>query len=153
MGFIGAISYLLYPSGVPSADGYSYRIVQTVAYHGLMVAQCVFAIAYDDLDFNWKNIRNDAIAVLGMTAWAIIGNELYSGVLKTACNCVENCPHSITIYENYFNWFFVKHDCLYSIPDNIDVFISPFIMLFAIFGLCSLIRFVSIKILDYAHKK
>ena len=48
MGLIGAVMYLSYPAGVAEADGYSYRIVQTVIYHGLMLAQGVFAIAFKD---------------------------------------------------------------------------------------------------------
>ena len=40
--------YIVYPAGVPEADGYSYRIVQTVIYHGLMIAQGVFSIAFKE---------------------------------------------------------------------------------------------------------
>ena len=153
MGFVGAVAYLVYPSGVSSADGYSYRILQTVLYHGLMIAQGVFAIAYDELNFEWKNVKYDAIAIFGLAVWAYLGNTLYSGVLTEACACVENCPHLITVYNHEFNWFFVMHDCFYAIPDDVDVYIAPFLMIFGVFGLCSLVRFVSIKILNACKKK
>ena len=152
MGLIGAIAYLLYPAGVASADGYSYRIVQTVIYHGLMVAQGVFAIALNDLDLKWSNLKYDAISIVALTVWALLGNTLYSGVLTETCNCVEGCTNIITVYDHDFNWFFVKHDALYIISDEIDIYFAPFLMIVVIFGLCSLIRFISIKLLDVFNK-
>lgn len=153
MGLVGAMMYILYPAGVPASDGYSYRIVQTVIYHGLMIAQGIFAIAYNDLDLSWKSIKYDLIAILSLTAWAMIGNTLYSGVITEACDCVEGCTNVITIYDYDLNWFFVKHDPLYIIPDEIDIYFAPFIMIFAIFGMCALIRFISIKVLDVFEKR
>ena len=146
MGLVGALMYLIYPAGVAEADGYSSRIVQTVLYHGLMIAQGVFAIAYNDLDLNWKSIKYDLFAILGLTLWAMLGNTLYSGEVKEACNCVEGCTNLITVYEHDFNWFFVKHDALYIIPDDIDIYFAPFIMIVAIFGMCALVRFISLKL-------
>ena len=37
MGMIGATLYLVYPAGVNEADGDSYRIIQTVLYHWLII--------------------------------------------------------------------------------------------------------------------
>ena len=153
MGFIGALAYIAYPVGVSSADGYSYRVVQTVLYHGLMVAHGVFAIAFKDLDLNWKTIKYDLIAILGLTVWAFIGNTLYSGVVTETCNCVEGCTNLVTVYSHDFNWFFVKHDALYILDDTIDVYFAPFIMIVAIFGLCALVRFVGTKILEFVEKR
>lgn len=152
MGLVGAVAYMVYPSGVPSTDGYSYRVIQTVLYHGLMIAQGVFAIALKDIDLEWKNVKYDAFAILGLTIWAYLGNTLYSGTLMETCTCIENCPHNLTIYDHDFNWFFVKHDCFYVIPDTIDVYIAPFIMVFGIFGMCCLVRFIGLKVLN-AHNK
>jgi hypothetical protein len=153
MGLVGAMMYIIYPAGVPASDGYSYRIVQTVIYHGLMIAQGIFAIAYNDLDLSWKSIKYDLIAILSLTLWAMIGNTLYSGVITEACDCVEGCTNVITIYDYDLNWFFVKHDPLYIIPDEIDIYFAPFIMILAIFGMCALIRFISIKVLDVFEKR
>ena len=153
MGLVGAMMYLVYPAGVAEADGYSYRIVQTVLYHGLMVAQGVFAIAYKDLDLSWKSAKYDLFAILGLTIWAMIGNTLYSGVVTETCGCVEGCTNMITVYDHDFNWFFVKHDALYILPDDTDIYFAPFIMIFAIFGMCALIRFISIKLLAIFDKE
>lgn len=153
MGLVGALMYMTYPAGVSSADGYSYRIVQTVLYHGLMIAQGVFAIAFNDLDLSWKSAKYDLIAILGLTVWAFLGNTLYSGTVKETCTCVEGCTNIITVYDHDFNWFFVKHDALYVIPDDIDIYIAPFMMIGAIFGMCALIRFISIKLLKVFYKE
>lgn len=147
LGLIGAMMYLVYPAGVSEADGYSYRIVQTVIYHGLMVAQGVFAIAFNDLDLRWKTLKYDLIVILCLTLWAMLGNTLYSGTVKEACDCVEGCTNMITVYDHDFNWFFVKHDALYIIPDDIDIYFAPFMMIAAMFGMCSLIRFLSTMLL------
>jgi hypothetical protein len=59
----------------------------------------------------------------------------------------------ITIYNYDLNWFFVKHYPLYIISDEIDIYFAPFIMILAIFGMCALIRFISIKVLDVFEKR
>lgn len=152
MGLIGALMYLTYPAGVASADGYSYRILQTVIYHGLMIAQGVFAIAFNDLDLKWNTLKYDAIAILVLTVWALLGNTLYSGVITETCSCVEGCTNIVTVYNHDFNWFFVKHDALYIISDEIDIYFAPILMIIVIFGMCCLIRFISIKLLDFFNK-
>lgn len=153
MGLVGALMYLSYPAGVTSADGYSYRILQTVAFHGLMIAHGVFAIAFNDLDLSWKNAKYDLISIGFLTVWAFLGNTFYSGVITEPCECVEGCTNLITTYNHDFNWFFVKHDALYIISDEIDVYFAPFLMVIIVFGMCALTRFVSIKILEVYNKK
>lgn len=143
LGLIGALMYLVYPAGVSEAEGYSYRIVQTVLYHGLMVAQGVFAIVFKDIDLNWKSFEYDVIVILCLTLWAMLGNAIYSGTVEATCTCKEGCTEIINTYNQNFNWFFVKHDALYIIPDDIDIYFAPFIMIIAISGMSALIRFLS----------
>ena len=148
LGLIGALMYLVYPSGVATPDGkffdgYTYRIVQTVLYHGLMVAQGVFAIVFKDIDLNWKNFEYDVIVILCLALWAMLGNAIYSGTVEVKCTCSEECTETVYAYLNDFNWFFVKHDALYIIPDDIDIYFAPFIMLIVISGMSALIRFLS----------
>ena len=152
MGMIGALMYLTYPAGVPSADGYSYRIVQTVLYHGLMIAQGIFAIAFEDVDLSWKTLKFDIIAIVLLVVWAYIGNTLYSGVVTEQCECVEGCIHTITTYDHDFNWFFVKHDALYVISDDIDMYFAPFIMIGSIFSMCVISRLIGFAVLKSVKK-
>lgn len=158
LGMIGALMYLTYPAGVKTGageffDGYTYRIIQTVLYHGLMVAQGVFAIAFGDIELKWSNFKYDIIIILCLTVWAMLGNEVYNGVVYGPCDCVEGCLEEVVIYNEQHNWFFVKHDPLYIFPDETDSYYSPFIMIGGITGMCALIRFLANKILGIFRKK
>lgn len=157
LGMIGAIAYLVYPAGVQNGagdyfDGYTYRIVQTVIYHGLMVAQGVFAIFYKEIDINWKNFKYDVYTVLGLTVWSLLGNYTYTGRVVKQCDCSEGCEAIIDVYNNSPNWFFTKHDVLYIISDEIDVYIAPFMMIVGIIGLSALVRFLSGLLYKYINK-
>ena len=145
MGLVGALMYLVYPSGVATADGYSYRIVQTCVYHGLMIAQGVFAIAYGECDLRWKTAKYDLVAIVALAVWAFLGNTLYAGTVYEECTVAEGLTHSVAVYDHAPNWFFVKHDALYLISDEIDVYFVPFAMIAVIFGMCALVRFIGIK--------
>lgn len=158
LGMIGALMYLVYPAGVRNGageyfDGYTYRIIQTVLYHGLMVAQGVFAIAYGDVKLKWSNFKYDIITVLGVTVWAMFGNLAFTGTVYEQCNCVEGCLEMIKVYEEEPNWFFVQHDPLYIFPNETDGYYSPFIMIGAITGMCALMRFISDKLLTLFGNK
>ena len=158
LGLIGALMYLCYPAGVRNGageyfDGYTYRIIQTVLYHGLMVAQGVFAIAFGDIELKWKDFKIDVVTVLCMVVWAMLGNLIYTGTITITCTCVEGCTEIIKIYENEPNWFFVQHDALYIIPDDIDGVIAPFMMIIAITGMCALIRFLGLQLLKVFKKE
>lgn len=118
MGLIGALMYLTYPSGVSSADGYSYRIVQTVLYHGLMIAQGVLALAFGDVKLSWKNIVYDVIAIACMSLWAVIGNVAYG----------TYTPEGLDSY----NWFFVISDPFGVFSDKVGQFVLPFAMIVVI---------------------
>lgn len=153
MGMIGATLYLVYPAGVNEADGYSYRIIQTVLYHGLMIAYGVFSIAFSDLNLGRKTIKYDLVAITSLALLAFVANHLYSGVIEEVCGCKEGCLEVIKVYDFDFNWFFVKHDPLYIIPDEIDVFFAPFLMIFVIFFMCFFTRILGRKILKKTSKK
>lgn len=157
LGLIGALMYLVYPAGVRTGsgdyfDGYTYRIIQTVLYHGLMVAQGVFAIAFGDVKLEWKTFKYDVIIILCITVWAMFGNLVYTGEVYQECGCVEGCTELIEIYSEELNWFFVRHDALYIFPDEYDGYFAPFMMIGAISGMCALIRFLS-NLLLKAFKK
>lgn len=152
LGMFGGIMYLVYPAGVNAADGYSYRIIQTVLYHGLMIAQGVFTIFFNELEKDLKNVKYDIAIIVLVALWAMIGNTLYSGTIQETCNCVENCPHMVTTYDHDFNWFFVKHDALYIIPDEYDGFIAPFMSTGAFALLTFLARFVYTKVVKKISK-
>lgn len=117
LGLIGALMYITYPSGV--ADGkvfaFSYRIVQTMMYHGLVVAHGIFSLAFGDIKIEWKKIYKELIMISIMAMVAVVANLSYSGKLGE------------------FNWFFVSGDPFGIIPENIAIYVMPFIMILVIF--------------------
>lgn len=158
LGLIGALMYLVYPAGVRNGsgqyfDGYTYRIIQTVLYHGLMVAQGVFAIIYGDIELKWSEFKYDVMAVLCITVWALLGNFAYTGIISEPCECVEGCTEMVVIYDEEPNWFFVQHDALYMFSNDYDGYFAPFMMIGAITGMCALIRFLSLKLLAIFKKE
>ncbi len=120
MGLIGALIYLVYPAGV--ADGevsfFSYRILQTLLFHGLMAAQGIFVLAFGEIKLEWRGTWRDLVAIAATVVWAMLGNRLYSGV--------EN--------GRTFNWCFVSNDPLGLIPDTADPYVMPFVVVAVLFA-------------------
>ena len=124
LGLIGALMYVVYPSGV--ADGkvfpFSYRIMQTMLYHGLVVAHGILSLSFGDIKLEWKKIHKELIAVSMVSFIAVVANVLYSGG---------------DIGD--WNWFFVTSDPFGIFEENIAPYVMPFVMIFVIFMMNTLI--------------
>lgn len=113
-GFVSNLVYLIYPAGVMwyQVHPLSYRVIQTLLFHGTMVIYGTLVLLYEDLQQHrryWK----DLLVIASMTLWAILGNLLYTG---EAWGCSNN-----------FNWFFVRQDPFNIIPADIAPWIMPVI--------------------------
>lgn len=117
LGLIGNIIYVIYPAGVGwyQVAPYSYRVIQTLLYHGLMTLYGVLTLAYDNEKLEWKNCWKELIVIVLMTLWALLGNAIYNSDARV------------------YNWFFVVQDPFYILPSNIAPFIMPFVMIAVIF--------------------
>ena len=117
LGLIGNIIYVIYPAGVGwyQVAPYSYRVIQTLLYHGLMTLYGVLTLAYDGEKLEWKNCWKELIVIVLMTLWALIGNAIYNSDARV------------------YNWFFVVQDPFYILPSNIAPFVMPFVMITVIF--------------------
>nr|MBQ8251772.1 YwaF family protein [Lachnospiraceae bacterium] len=113
LGLISNLVYFIYPAGVMwyQIHPLSYRVIQTLLFHGLMTVYGLLVVIYDDVDFEWKSCYKDVIVLVLMTLWALLGNALYTGT-----------AHGQTYY---FNWFFVLRDPFYMFPEHIARFIMP----------------------------
>ena len=133
LGLIGALMYISYPSGV--ADGetfpFSYRVIQTMIYHGLLVAHGVFALTFNDIKLEWKKIYKELFVIILIAVIAVIANNIYSGELGE------------------FNWFFVSADPFGLFPEDIAPFIMPFVMIIVIFIMDILIYSIYFGIKKY----
>ena len=113
LGLIGNIIYVIYPAGVGwyQIAPYSYRVIQTLLFHGLMTLYGVLTLAYDDKKLEWKSCWKELVVIILMTVWALLGNVVYNNDTRT------------------YNWFFVVQDPFYILPKNIASIVMPFVMI------------------------
>ncbi len=123
LALLSNLSYLIYPAGVMSYEIHplSYRAVQTLVFHGAMTVYGFLTIILDDEKPDIKHCHRDVIILAAMTVWAMIGNALYSGAAGD--------------YDHDFNWFFVKADPFGALPENIAMYICPWMNIVAFFTL------------------
>lgn len=117
LGLIGNLIYVIYPAGVGwyQVAPYSYRVIQTLLFHGLMTLYGVLTLAYDDVKLEWKKSYKELIVIVLITLWALLGNVIYNSDARV------------------YNWFFVVQDPFYILPKDIAPFIMPFVMIIVIF--------------------
>lgn len=128
LGFLSNLVYLIYPAGVMwhQVHPLSYRVIQTLLFHGCMTAYGFLALVFDENGLQRKLWRRDLAIVTGMSLWAVLGNALYT----------EKMPG--------YNWFFVLQDPFYILPSqiapivmpilNIVIFFAAELLLHALFG-------------------
>lgn len=85
LGLIGNIIYVIYPAGVGwyQVAPYSYRVIQTLLFHGLMTLYGVLTLAYDDKKLEWKSCWKELVVIILMTLWALLGNVVYNNDART----------------------------------------------------------------------
>ena len=122
IGLISNLIYVIYPDGVAAHQIHplSYRAVQTLVFHGVMVAYGILTLVLDDVKIEWKKCYRELIVLIILACWAILGNTLYTGNLGD--------------YVHDFNWFFVKRDPFGMFDPNLSRYIMPFITVSAFFG-------------------
>lgn len=112
LGFVSNLVYLIYPAGLMwyQVHPLSYRVIQTLLFHGAMVGYGLLVLLFEDYKREWKK---DFAVIVAMTVWALLGNTLYNGQAwgKT----------------HFFNWFFVVQDPFYIFPERIAPMIMPFL--------------------------
>lgn len=129
LGFLSNLTYLVYPAGMMWLDIHpmSYRVVQTLIFHGVMMIYGLLVLVYENQEFTWKKIYKDFGVIAAMTAWARLGNALYSNG------------------ENDYNWFFVNQDPFKVFPANIAPYIMPFLNIAIFFAVELLVYLILSK--------
>lgn len=123
LGFLSNLIYLVYPAGVMwhQVHPISYRVIQTLSFHGIMMVYGLLVLVYERQKCDWKK---DLSVIVSMTAWALLGNTLYNSDARI------------------FNWFFVVQDPFYMLPENIAPIAMPFLNTAVFFGVEMLIYFL-----------
>ena len=91
LAIIGPLMYLVYPASIGSGEPWCYQAVQTMFYHGVLLAWGVLNIALKTFKPQIKNCWKALVLLVIITLWAKLGN---------------------VIYEDY-NWFFLEEDAFY----------------------------------------
>ena len=123
LGLLSNLIYVIYPAGVGwyLVHPLSYRVWQTLLYHGAMTAFGLFSLAFGTacggMKPEWKECPRDLALLGAMTLWALLGNTLYNG-----------------LDGRFFNWFFVVRDPFYLLPEQIAPYIMPFLMVTVMFA-------------------
>ena len=109
LGLVSNIIYVIYPAGIGwyAIHPLSYRVVQTLLYHGIMTAYGIFTLTYEKAEFKPKK---DLAIIITMVLWALLGNTLYNSDAR------------------FYNWSFVVRDPFYILPENIAPFVMPFVI-------------------------
>ena len=140
-GLISNFVYLIYPAGVmwQQVHPLSYRVTQTLVFHGVMTVYGVLALMFDDDQWTPRKWYKDLSVIVAMTLWAMLGNYLYNG--------------EVGAYSHFFNWFFVVRDPFYLIPEDVAPLIMPLLNVGLSFGVNMLIRWTCASIRAQIRKR
>ena len=113
---LAPMMYICYPASVGDGEPWCYQAVQTMFFHGVLLAWGVLNLALGKARLNWKNCWKCAVVLVSITLWAKLGNVLLE-----------------------HNWFFLNEDALYIglvsggvIPKWSLIIINPIVFFLAV---------------------
>ena len=87
---LAPLMYLCYPASIGDGEPWCYQAVQTMFFHGVLLAWGILNVALGLVKPNLKNSWKTAVMLVGITLWAKLGNILLE-----------------------HNWFFLEEDAFY----------------------------------------
>ncbi len=87
---LAPLMYLCYPASIGDGEPWCYQAVQTMFYHGVLLAWGVLNLAFGKVRLQLRHCWKCAVALVGITLWAKLGNVLLE-----------------------HNWFFLNEDAFY----------------------------------------
>jgi uncharacterized membrane protein YwaF len=124
---LSPMMYLCYPASVGSGEPWCYQAVQTMFYHGVLMAWGVLSMALGAVKPDIKRIWKSGLLLVCITLWAKLGNVLLE-----------------------HNWFFLEEDALYIglvgngiIPSWVLMIVNPvvfFLAVLAVYGVVYALR-------------
>ena len=129
---LAPMMYLAYPASIGDGEPWCYQAVQTMFYHGTLMAWGILNLALGVLKPDIKKSYKTAILLVGITLWAKLGNILLE-----------------------HNWFFLEEDAFYIglvengiIPKWLLMVINPivfFLAVLAVYGVYYLVMNLKAK--------
>lgn len=133
LSIVAPLMYLCYPASIGSGEPWCYQAVQTMFYHGALLAWGILSVAYGKVKPSIKKSWHAAILLVVITLWAKLGNILLE-----------------------YNWFFLNEDAFYIglvaggiIPKWLLMVINPiafFLVILAVYGIIYAIRAIIKKV-------
>lgn len=124
---LSPMMYLCYPASVGDGEPWCYQAVQTMFYHGVLMAWGILNIALGEVKPDIRKCWQSGLTLVGITLWAKLGNVLME-----------------------HNWFFLEEDAFYIglvaggiLPKWSLMIINPivfFLAVLAVYGVCYAIR-------------
>ncbi len=133
LAMLGSIMYICYPASIGAGEPWCYQAVQTMFYHGVLLAWSILTVAFGIIKPNIKKCHHTLIVLCIITLWAKLGN---------------------LIIDDH-NWFFLEEDAFYIglvengiIPKWLLMIINPtvlFAAVIAVYGILILIERITIN--------
>lgn len=113
---LSPMMYLCYPASVGTGEPWCYQAVQTMFYHGVLMAWGVLSMALGAVKPDMKHIWKSGLLLVCITLWAKLGNILME-----------------------HNWFFLEEDAFYIglvgngiIPSWVLMIVNPIVFFLAV---------------------
>ena len=124
---IAPMMYLCYPASVGDGEPWCYQAVQTMYYHGVLMAWGILTLALGAVNPRIKNCWKAGVILVCITLWAKLGNIMME-----------------------HNWFFLEEDAFYIglveggiIPKWTLMIANPvafFLVVLCVYGICHLLQ-------------
>lgn len=130
LSLVASLMYITYPgSALGGISTFSYKVVQTFVFHGLLFSWGFLNLAWGRVKLTWKTIWMELVALCIIALWAAFGNATFSSE------------------QHSFDWFFITGSTFPFVPTPL----MPFTVIAAIFGMCAIIYgiyFGTIKVME-----
>lgn len=127
---LAPMMYLCYPASIGDGEPWCYQAVQTMFYHGTLMAWGILTLALGAVKPDIRNSWKSGAMLVGITLWAKLGNILLE-----------------------HNWFFLEEDAFYIglvengvIPKWLLMVINPvvfFVAVLLLYSVCYVLRSIS----------
>ncbi len=91
LSILAPMMYICYPASVGSGEPWCYQALQTMFYHGMLMAWGILNVCLGAVKPVFKNIWKTVVLLVIITVWAKFGNAIYGD----------------------YNWFFLEEDAFY----------------------------------------
>ena len=133
LGLVGALMYITCPNGAvgEGVKAFSYRMLQTFAYHGILFTYGVLTLAYGENKLEYKKIYVEAIMIASLVLISLGANAAYA---------IPGVSH--------YDWFFTTGSSF-----GVSPYLMPFVMFVIIFAMCNAIYLIYFGVKKIILKK